>query len=110
MEELKKVVREVPDFPKEGILFYDITTLIRLVITAVRLIVYATERSIEAPIITKVCPTATIPRATDMPLPTPNVAERVTTSATLVLGIMASVAIIANSEIASIMLIFIYLA
>ncbi len=29
MEELKKVVREVPDFPKEGILFYDITTLLK---------------------------------------------------------------------------------
>ena len=25
--ELKKVIREVPDFPKQGILFYDITTL-----------------------------------------------------------------------------------
>ena len=29
MEELKKVVREVLDFPKEGILFYDITTLLK---------------------------------------------------------------------------------
>ena len=29
MEELKKVVREVPGFPKEGILFYDITTLLK---------------------------------------------------------------------------------
>jgi adenine phosphoribosyltransferase len=29
MEELKKVVREVPDFPKKGILFYDITTLLK---------------------------------------------------------------------------------
>lgn len=28
MEELKKVIREVPDFPKQGILFYDITTLL----------------------------------------------------------------------------------
>jgi len=28
MEELKKIIREVPDFPKEGILFYDITTLL----------------------------------------------------------------------------------
>ncbi len=34
-------------------------------ITAVRLMVKATERSIEAPINTKVCPTATMPRATD---------------------------------------------
>jgi hypothetical protein len=28
--------------------------------------VYATERSMEAPISTRVCPTATIPRATDL--------------------------------------------
>ncbi len=27
-EELKKLIREVPGFPKEGILFYDITTLL----------------------------------------------------------------------------------
>lgn len=29
MEELKKAIREIPDFPKEGILFYDITTLLQ---------------------------------------------------------------------------------
>ena len=29
MEELKKHVREVPEFPKPGILFYDITTLLQ---------------------------------------------------------------------------------
>ena len=29
MEELKKVIREVPDYPKKGILFYDITTLLK---------------------------------------------------------------------------------
>jgi adenine phosphoribosyltransferase len=29
MDELKKLMREVPDFPKPGILFYDITTLIK---------------------------------------------------------------------------------
>ena len=29
MEALKKVIREVPNFPKEGILFYDITTLLK---------------------------------------------------------------------------------
>ncbi|MBI1786183.1 MAG: adenine phosphoribosyltransferase [Acidobacteria bacterium] len=29
MEHLKKLIREVPDFPKPGILFYDITTLIK---------------------------------------------------------------------------------
>lgn len=28
-EELKRYVREVPDFPKPGILFYDITTLLK---------------------------------------------------------------------------------
>src|SRR5438309_5545122 len=28
-EHLKKLIREVPDFPKKGILFYDITTLLR---------------------------------------------------------------------------------
>ena len=29
MEGLKELIREVPDFPKPGILFYDITTLLR---------------------------------------------------------------------------------
>lgn len=29
MEQLRKLVREVPDFPKPGILFYDITTLLK---------------------------------------------------------------------------------
>ena len=28
MEELKSLIREVPDFPKPGILFYDLTTLL----------------------------------------------------------------------------------
>jgi len=28
MEDLRKTIREVPDFPKPGILFYDITTLL----------------------------------------------------------------------------------
>jgi len=28
-DQLKKLIREVPDFPKKGILFYDITTLLR---------------------------------------------------------------------------------
>ena len=28
VEDLKKLVRTVPDFPKPGILFYDITTLL----------------------------------------------------------------------------------
>ena len=29
MEDLKKYIREVPDYPKPGILFYDITTLLK---------------------------------------------------------------------------------
>jgi adenine phosphoribosyltransferase len=29
VENLKKLIREVPDFPKKGILFYDITTLLK---------------------------------------------------------------------------------
>ena len=29
MEELKKKIREVPDYPKPGILFYDLTTLLK---------------------------------------------------------------------------------
>src|SRR6266540_5123819 len=28
-EQLKQLIREVPDFPKKGILFYDITTLLK---------------------------------------------------------------------------------
>ena len=29
MDDLKKLIREVPDFPKPGVLFYDITTLLK---------------------------------------------------------------------------------
>jgi adenine phosphoribosyltransferase len=29
MEDLKKLIREVPDYPKPGILFYDLTTLLK---------------------------------------------------------------------------------
>ncbi len=29
MNHLKSLIREVPDFPKPGILFYDITTLLK---------------------------------------------------------------------------------
>ncbi len=29
MEELKRRIREIPDFPKKGILFYDLTTLLQ---------------------------------------------------------------------------------
>ena len=28
-QDLKKLIREIPDFPKPGILFYDITTLLK---------------------------------------------------------------------------------
>jgi adenine phosphoribosyltransferase len=35
---LKKLIREVPDFPKEGILFYDITTLLKDKVGFARLI------------------------------------------------------------------------
>src|SRR3954464_9470191 len=28
-DHLKKLIREIPDFPKKGILFYDITTLLK---------------------------------------------------------------------------------
>ena len=28
MDDLKKLIREIPDYPKPGILFYDITTLL----------------------------------------------------------------------------------
>ena len=29
MEQFKRLIRNVPDFPKKGILFYDITTLLK---------------------------------------------------------------------------------
>ena len=29
MEDLKRLIREVPDYPKPGILFYDLTTLLK---------------------------------------------------------------------------------
>jgi len=29
MDELKKLIREIPDYPKPGILFYDLTTLLK---------------------------------------------------------------------------------
>ncbi len=29
MNDLKSLIREIPDFPKPGILFYDITTLLK---------------------------------------------------------------------------------
>ena len=29
MDDLKKLIREIPDYPKPGILFYDLTTLLK---------------------------------------------------------------------------------
>ena len=29
MDDLKKLIREVPDYPKPGILFYDLTTILK---------------------------------------------------------------------------------
>ncbi len=43
-EDLKKLIREVPDFPKPGILFYDITTLLKDPLGFARLIDALTER------------------------------------------------------------------
>lgn len=50
MDELKKLIREVPDHPKPGILFYDITTLLKDREGFCRLIDYLTlqTRSIQA--------------------------------------------------------------
>ena len=42
-EDLKKLIREVPDFPKPGILFYDITTLLKDRLGLARLIDALTE-------------------------------------------------------------------
>lgn len=43
-EDLKKLIREVPDFPKPGILFYDITTLLKDKLGFARLIDALTEQ------------------------------------------------------------------
>jgi adenine phosphoribosyltransferase len=45
-EDLKKLIREVPDFPKPGILFYDITTLLKDRLGFARLIDALTEHYI----------------------------------------------------------------
>ena len=42
-DDLKKLIREVPDFPKPGILFYDITTLLKDRLGFARLIDALTE-------------------------------------------------------------------
>src|SRR6202162_6271059 len=44
---LKKLIREVPDFPKKGILFYDITTLLKDKLGFARLIDALTEHYID---------------------------------------------------------------
>jgi adenine phosphoribosyltransferase len=44
MDELKKLIREVPDFPKPGILFYDITTVLKDKIGFRRIIEALTEQ------------------------------------------------------------------
>lgn len=46
-ESLKRLIREVPDFPKPGILFYDITTLLKDKVGFATLIDAMTERFIE---------------------------------------------------------------
>jgi adenine phosphoribosyltransferase len=45
-DDLKKLIREVPDFPKPGILFYDITTLLKDRLGFARLIDALTEHHI----------------------------------------------------------------
>lgn len=44
MDELKKIIREVPDYPKPGILFYDITTLLKNPYAFKKVITILTER------------------------------------------------------------------
>ena len=46
-DDLKKLIREVPDFPKPGILFYDITTLLKDKLGFARLIDALTEHYID---------------------------------------------------------------
>lgn len=46
-DDLKKLIREVPDFPKAGILFYDITTLLKNRLGFARLIDALTEHYID---------------------------------------------------------------
>lgn len=44
MDELKNIIREVPDYPKPGILFYDITTLLKNADAFKKVIDLLTER------------------------------------------------------------------
>jgi adenine phosphoribosyltransferase len=46
-EQLKKLIREIPDFPKPGILFYDITTLLKDKVGFAMLIDALSERYLE---------------------------------------------------------------
>src|SRR5215472_14879196 len=47
MDDFKKLIREVPDFPKPGILFYDITTLLKDK-TGLKLVIDAMSEKISA--------------------------------------------------------------
>src|ERR1700724_4464135 len=47
---LKKLIREVPDFPKKGILFYDITTLLKDKLGFAKLIDSLSEHYLNTPI------------------------------------------------------------
>src|SRR6266576_3653004 len=44
VDHLKKLIREVPDFPKKGILFYDITTLLKDKAGFKKVVEYLTEK------------------------------------------------------------------
>src|SRR5437762_14206306 len=49
-EPLKKLIREVPDFPTKGILFYDITTLLKDKVGFAKLIDSVSEHYLDTPI------------------------------------------------------------
>ncbi len=49
-ESLKKLIREVPDFPRKGILFYDITTLLKDKVGFAKLIDSLSEHYLNTPI------------------------------------------------------------
>ena len=49
-DQLKKLIREIPDFPKKGILFYDITTLLKDKTGYATLIDLLAERYIGKPV------------------------------------------------------------
>src|SRR2546421_11195494 len=49
-EPLKKLIREIPDFPRKGILFYDITTLLKDKVGFAKLIDALSEHYLDTPI------------------------------------------------------------